>query len=231
MSTTGTAVAKGRSIMKRMLFSAGFIAASAVYVVAVHHFVREQPAPGADIAAAEPMPENEQTFVSTPSATVAAKPTTKPQTIVSQLPVARAPLPSADIAEPFADPVKPPLPRIRPTPPRAPSSAVAAARLVRKASGFVDGTYVGTQEDAYYGQVKVQITISAHQVVAVKVLDYPQDRRTSRSINSRALPILRQEAVAAATTANIDVVSGATLTSGAYIQSLRSALRQAGGNG
>ena len=49
----------------------------------------------------------------------------------------------------------------------------------------------------------------------------------SQMINSYAVPILEQEAVAAQGV-NINVVSGATFTSDAFAQSLQSALSQAG---
>ena len=81
-------------------------------------------------------------------------------------------------------------------------------------------------ENAYYGDVQVQVTVTNHQVASIKVLDYPSDRRTSRYINSQALPILKQEVIAAQS-ANVDTVSGATLTSEAYIRSLGNALQQA----
>ena len=210
--------------MKKAISSVAFILASGAYVVAANNFSNRQPAADVDVATAPMRNELSTSVTATEPARVPA-PVRLPQPPVRQAleqPVLEA-LGTQGTAVP-------PLPRPRPISPAATHTA-SISKQVSKAAGFADGVYAGTQEDAYYGQVKVQITISAHQVVAVKVLDYPQDRRTSRSINSRALPILRQEAVAAATTANIDVVSGATLTSGAYIQSLRSALRQAGGNG
>ena len=49
----------------------------------------------------------------------------------------------------------------------------------------------------------------------------------SQMINSYAVPILEQEAVAAQGV-NINVVSGATFTSDAFAQSLQSALSQSG---
>jgi uncharacterized protein with FMN-binding domain len=58
-------------------------------------------------------------------------------------------------------------------------------------------------------------------------LQYPADRSTSRYINAQALPVLDSEVVSAQS-ALVDIVSGATLTSDAYLRSLNSALRQAG---
>jgi uncharacterized protein with FMN-binding domain len=49
----------------------------------------------------------------------------------------------------------------------------------------------------------------------------------SQDINSQAVPYLRQETLQAQN-ANVSIVSGATLTSQAYAQSLQAALQQAG---
>ena len=58
-------------------------------------------------------------------------------------------------------------------------------------------------------------------------VDYPQQDPRDVQINSFAIPQLDQEATAAKSS-SIDVVSGATYTSQGYIQSLQSALDQAG---
>jgi uncharacterized protein with FMN-binding domain len=73
----------------------------------------------------------------------------------------------------------------------------------------------------------VQANISGSCIRSVDVLQYPADRRTSRSINDQALPRLHSEVIRAQS-GRIDIVSGATLTSRAYIGSLRDALAQAG---
>ena|SRR5579884_2888974 len=91
---------------------------------------------------------------------------------------------------------------------------------------YKDGTYTGPSTDAFYGFVQVQATISGGKITDVTFLDYPQDRSTSRDINSQAMPYLRQEAIQVQN-ANVDGVSGATDTSQAFIQSLQGALSQA----
>jgi uncharacterized protein with FMN-binding domain len=75
--------------------------------------------------------------------------------------------------------------------------------------------------------LQVQASISGGRIVSVKALQYPADRRTSQRINNQALPELQSEVIAAQNT-RVDIVSGATLTSEAYIRSLKSALGQAG---
>ncbi|MCL5666299.1 MAG: FMN-binding protein [Patescibacteria group bacterium] len=91
---------------------------------------------------------------------------------------------------------------------------------------YKDGEYVGNSADAYYGSVQVKTTISGGKITNIQFLDYPQDRDTSRMINSQATPALATEAIQAQST-QVNVVSGATDTSQAFIQSLSSALAQA----
>jgi len=107
------------------------------------------------------------------------------------------------------------------------SNAVPATGLqVASANGFRDGKYPGPSVNAYYGLVRVEAEIQGGRITSVSVLRYPSDRSTSRYINSRALPVLESEVVSAQS-ARVDIVTGATLTSTAYIRSLQSALSQA----
>jgi uncharacterized protein with FMN-binding domain len=91
---------------------------------------------------------------------------------------------------------------------------------------YKDGTYTGSVADAFYGNIQVQVTISGGKISNIVFLQYPSDRQTSIQINSQAMPILKQETIQAQS-AKVDGVSGATQTSGAFIQSLTSALQQA----
>jgi uncharacterized protein with FMN-binding domain len=58
------------------------------------------------------------------------------------------------------------------------------------------------------------------------VLQYPNGNHRDQEINDYALPILIDETTKAQS-AQIDMVSGATVTSDGYIRSLQSALDQA----
>ncbi len=91
---------------------------------------------------------------------------------------------------------------------------------------YKDGEYVGDIIDAYYGNVQVKVSIQGGKIADVLFLDYPQDRQTSQMINSQATPILRTETIQAQSS-NVDMVTGATETSGAFIKSLESALVKA----
>ena len=95
-------------------------------------------------------------------------------------------------------------------------------------SGYKDGTYTGPVEDVNWGNVQVQATIQNGKITNVQFLQYPNDRNTSVRINSIADPELEQEAIQAQS-ANVDTITGATLTSEGFQQSLQNALSQAQG--
>ena len=93
-------------------------------------------------------------------------------------------------------------------------------------SGYKDGTFKGPEVDAYYGLVQVQATIQGGKLANVQFLEYPTDRRTSQEINNIAVPYLQQEAMQVQS-AKVDIISGATLTSEAFMMSLQNALDSA----
>lgn len=94
-------------------------------------------------------------------------------------------------------------------------------------ASYKDGSYTGVSADASYGNVQVAAIISGGKLIDVNVLDYPSSHSDSVAINQQALPMLKQEAVQAQNPNNIQIISGATFTSEAFIQSLSSALNQA----
>ncbi|HEY8821706.1 MAG TPA: FMN-binding protein [Dermatophilaceae bacterium] len=87
-------------------------------------------------------------------------------------------------------------------------------------------TYTGGVADTQWGPVEVQITVQGGKVTRSRAVQYPQNNDRDFMINSYALPILDQEVVQQQT-ASIDTVSGATVTSDGYLQSLQSAIDQA----
>ena len=74
--------------------------------------------------------------------------------------------------------------------------------------------------------MQVQITVENGRLTQANVLQIPWNNGNDVQINSYAVPILNEEAVQAQS-ANIDMVSGATITSDGYIRSLQSAIDQA----
>ncbi|MGO4250288.1 FMN-binding protein [Paenarthrobacter sp. RAF54_2] len=82
-----------------------------------------------------------------------------------------------------------------------------------------DGASVGTR----FGTVQVQVTIQNGKITEVTPLQLTDAERKSAQISSRAAPVLRSE-VLQAQSANVQTVSGATVTSEAYLTSLQAAL-------
>jgi uncharacterized protein with FMN-binding domain len=91
---------------------------------------------------------------------------------------------------------------------------------------FKNGTFNGPAVDAYYGNVQVSAIIQGGALTDVQFLQYPNDRSNSIRINTRAMPILKSEAIQAQSV-SVNGVSGATATSDAFVQSLGSALATA----
>ena len=87
-------------------------------------------------------------------------------------------------------------------------------------------TVTGSVASTRWGPVQVSITVSDGKITAVDVPQYPTGNGKDRQINASALPILTKETISAQS-ADIDMVSGATVTSEGYVQSLQSALDQA----
>ncbi len=109
-----------------------------------------------------------------------------------------------------------------------PSAATATPQATESAATPADtsSTFTGDAINTKYGPVQVQITVVGGQVTESVVTQVPWNDRKDQEINSRAVPILNAEAVSAQS-ADIDMVSGATYTSQAYIASLQAALDQA----
>ncbi|MCW2620457.1 MAG: FMN-binding protein [Frankiales bacterium] len=113
---------------------------------------------------------------------------------------------------------------------RRPGEALASPGVVASTPGIpapspaasvivVNGTAVDTR----YGLVQVQISVRGSTIVAARAIDYPQGSGRDREINTRAVPVLQQETLAAQSS-RVDAVSGATYTSQGYRESLQAAL-------
>jgi uncharacterized protein with FMN-binding domain len=87
-------------------------------------------------------------------------------------------------------------------------------------------TYTGEVADTRWGPVQVEITVQGGKITASRAVQYPQNNDRDVMINNFALPILDQEVVQQQS-ASIDTISGATVTSDGYLQSLQSAIDQA----
>jgi len=127
-------------------------------------------------------------------------------------------------------PVSSTLPAVagQPTPattqPPAPATTSAAAT-----SGACEGkTIDGPTVDTRWGPVQVEAVISpTGQICDVDAIQSPNSHGRSIRINDEALPILHTEVIKAQS-ANINGVSGATVTSRGYQRSLQSILDSVG---
>jgi uncharacterized protein with FMN-binding domain len=103
------------------------------------------------------------------------------------------------------------------------SSASTSSGSGSGAARTVDGPVISTR----WGPVQVRITTGGSTLTGVEVLQYPSGNGKDQEINDYALPILVSETMDAKS-ADIDMVSGATVTSDGYLQSLQAALDEAG---
>jgi uncharacterized protein with FMN-binding domain len=88
-------------------------------------------------------------------------------------------------------------------------------------------TVTGDTVQTAWGPVQVELTLQGGTITDVSVLQYPDGNPQDQQINAYALPVLVQETLDGQS-AQIDMVSGATITSDGYVQSLQSALDRAG---
>ncbi len=112
-----------------------------------------------------------------------------------------------------------------PSPSVTPSSSATPSPSATTPSSTTK-TYTGDQVMTRWGPMQVEITVSGGKITAAQAVQYPNGNGRDAEINSYALPVLNQEVVDRQS-AQIDTVSGATVTSDGYLQSLQSALDQA----
>jgi uncharacterized protein with FMN-binding domain len=115
-----------------------------------------------------------------------------------------------------------PAPVIAPTTPST-SSAPTTPSTSSAPTATGTKTYSGSVAPTRWGDVQVTITVTAGKITDVAVPTYPNGNGRDQEINAYALPTLRQETLTAQS-AHINTVSGATVTSDGYLQSLQSAL-------
>lgn len=106
------------------------------------------------------------------------------------------------------------------------ASSSSSSASLSTSSGLKDGTYSGKSVSTQLDDVQVQIKVSGGKITAVNVLKYPSDNDHSQQINDQALPVYKKEAVEAQS-ADIQQVSGATVTYEGFTQSLQNAITQA----
>lgn len=108
-------------------------------------------------------------------------------------------------------------------PPGAIADGAGTAGSGATGGHLVDGDAVQTR----WGLVQVRIRVDAGRITDVIAVELPDGNPRDQEINARAAPVLRTAALAAQS-ADIDTVSGATVTSDGYRRSLQSAIDAAG---
>jgi uncharacterized protein with FMN-binding domain len=88
-------------------------------------------------------------------------------------------------------------------------------------------SYTGSVAQTRWGPVQVKITVQDGKITKVAVLQQPNGNPKDVEINDYALPVLIQDTLDAQS-AQIDMISGATVTSEGYVRSLQAAIDEAG---
>ena len=84
-------------------------------------------------------------------------------------------------------------------------------------------SYTGSVAQTQWGPVQVKITVQDGKITKVAVLQQPNGNPKDVEINDYALPVLIQDTLDAQS-AQIDMISGATVTSEGYVRSLQAAI-------
>ena len=100
-----------------------------------------------------------------------------------------------------------------------------SARLAVHAAS-TSSTVTGDVAQTRWGPVQVSITVASRRITKAETVQVPTGNDRDAEINGVAVPLLNQEAVQAQS-AQVDTVSGASVTSDGYRQSLQSAIDQA----
>ena len=101
-----------------------------------------------------------------------------------------------------------------PSPTTTSSASGSASTPSTSSKKVVQGTAINTSK----GTVQVQVTFEGDKISAVSMLQQPDHPQTTA-----AVPVLIEETLKAQSS-KIDTVSGATITSDAYVQSLQAAI-------
>jgi uncharacterized protein with FMN-binding domain len=107
------------------------------------------------------------------------------------------------------------------------STAATSPATAKSGAPTATRTVTGSAATTPYGPMQVKITLAGQRITKAAVVQQTNDGTESQQIDSFAIPKLTSETITAQS-ARIDAVSGASYTSSGYIQSLQSALDQAG---
>lgn len=103
---------------------------------------------------------------------------------------------------------------------------LTGARAFAQSVRYKDGEFTGDPAEILWGNVQVKAVIQNGKLADIDFLQVPFDRARSVEISDLAKPLLKSEAIKAQS-AEVDLVSSATMTSLGFRQSLASALAKA----
>lgn len=108
-----------------------------------------------------------------------------------------------------------------------PTSGSSSGSTSGSNSGSSNTSVTGQVAHTQWGPVQVQLDVSGSTITHVSILQYPNGNGRDVEIANYALPQLIQDTLDSQGH-DVSMVSGATYTSQGYLQSLQSALDQAG---
>lgn len=103
---------------------------------------------------------------------------------------------------------------------------LAGARADAQSARYKDGEFIGDPVEILWGTVQVKAVIQGGKIADVQFLQMPFDRARSVEITDLAKPFLKSEAIKAQS-AQVDLVTSATMTSMGFRETLASALAKA----
>jgi uncharacterized protein with FMN-binding domain len=103
---------------------------------------------------------------------------------------------------------------------------LTGARAKAQSAQYKDGEFTGDPSEILWGNVQVKAVIQDGKIADVQFLQVPFDRVRSVEISDFVKPLLKSEAIKAQS-AQVDLVSSATMTSLGFRDTLASALAKA----
>jgi uncharacterized protein with FMN-binding domain len=103
---------------------------------------------------------------------------------------------------------------------------LSGARVEAQSAHYKDGSFTGDPVEILWGVVQVKAVIQSGKITDVQFLQMPFDRLRSVELTELAKPVLKSETIKSQS-AQVDLVTSATMTSLGYREALGSALAKA----
>ena len=103
---------------------------------------------------------------------------------------------------------------------------LSGARAEAQSAHYKDGSFTGNPVEILWGVVQVKAVIQSGKITDVQFLQMPFDRLRSVELTELAKPVLKSETIKSQS-AQVDLVTSATMTSLGYREALGSALAKA----